>query len=242
MQLLRGSGFMVEVRASGELVAGADPEEPPAGIREQGLGTVHRFGFSMREIDGVWFLHDRPPRPAEQYPSLEDTVRRGLALLREYRRRCSPRQYGDQFALFEASDPCAAVEAVFIDAGWLKPQGRLAELGLSYVGGCTFRARFPKQRRVVVVSVTQVDEPHWRLVVRCYRDASENPQKAAFPVRGHNADGTPIADLHAASLSYTVARALHGPLLAVTSNLRWAAHTEPEPGNEHAEPIAPSPA
>jgi hypothetical protein len=240
--LLRGSGLIVQVGARGELSAAADPEEPPDAVRAHSVASVYRFRFSMREIDGIWFLRDRPPRPAEQHPTLDDAVSRGLALFHEYRKRCSPRQYRDQFALFEASDPCAIVECAFVAAGWLGPQERLAELGLSYFADCSFKARFPELDRVVVLSVARLHDQLWRLVVRCYRDGSVSPRRAPFPVRSNNADGTPLADPHAASLSYTVACALHGPLAAVASNLRWAVHAEPEPGNEHAEPIAPLPA
>jgi hypothetical protein len=156
----------------------------------------------------------------------------------------SPREYGDQYALFDAEDPCTVIEHALASAGRIAPQRNLSDLGLFYVGGCSFRAEFLEQKRIVVVSVARRDHGLCRLTVRCYRIAEADCDIGVrrLPVRGHHPDGTPISDPLAASLSYDVACLVHGALVRVASNLRWAAHADPEPGNEHREPVAPVPA
>jgi hypothetical protein len=239
--VFRASGLIVEVGPGSSLTAVADPEEPPDELRSRGVSVVYLFGFSMHELDGIWFLRVQPPEPARQFAKLEDAVSRGQELLHEHRDRHSPREYCDQFARFEAVGPCTTIEAAFIAARWLTPSSELPQLGLYYVAGCEFRARFPEQRRVVIVSASPLEGRQWRLIVRCYRTARSQGNDDDAPYRGHDSRGVLIPDPLAPALSYTVASAVHHALVCVVSDLRWALHREPEPGNEHGAPVAPTP-
>jgi hypothetical protein len=79
------------------------------------------------------------------------------------------------------------------------------------------------------------------VTVKCYRAAFAS-RGNPLPTRSLGADGSPIADPLAAALSHQVACVVHDALVKVASNLRWALHGEPEPPNEHPEPVGPVPA
>jgi hypothetical protein len=243
VRLLRESGLLVEVAHGHGLTAATDQEKPLEEIRAQGVSTVYGFGLSIREKNGQWLVRTGPSAPTEQYPILETAVRRALALFHEYRATHSPRQYGDQFALLDAGDPCTVVEDALVSAGWLASPENLTRLEASFVNGCAFRVEFAQQKRIVLVSVAHREDGLWRVTIGCYKVALATGQVSPIrlPMRGHSFDGNPIPDRLAASLSYDVACVLHSALVKFTTNLRWALHREPEPGNQHSKPVAPAP-
>jgi hypothetical protein len=87
VRVLSESGLVVETLAHSHISAAAEPAEPDETIRAQGVSVVYGFGFSLRQVDGTWFLRAGPPGPSEQYPDLAAAVARGLALFREHRER-----------------------------------------------------------------------------------------------------------------------------------------------------------
>jgi hypothetical protein len=240
--ILRGSGLTVEVGPGSRLSAAADPDEPSQKTRDQRVNAVYGFAFSLYEIDSVWFLRVEPLKPSEEYATLDAAIQRALVTFDEYRQGRSAKQFGDQFALFEAAEPCTVVEAAFVSAGWLGSQAHLAELGLSYVGGCSFDAAFPEQRRLVRVSLSRRSGGSWRLVVRCYRAASAGRDAPPMAARNYSLDGTPLEDALAPGLAYKVALAVHRALVPVASGLRWNAHGDPDAVSSHDAPVPPSPA
>ena len=67
-------------------VAAAGRREPYEALKTQGVAWTFDFGFSGRIIDSTWFFrHEPPPKPAEQYSSLDEVVTRGLELFEQYR-------------------------------------------------------------------------------------------------------------------------------------------------------------
>jgi hypothetical protein len=67
-------------------VAAAGRREPEEIFKDQGIAWVYDFGFRARKIGATWFFRpDPPPKPAEQYSSLDEVVARGLELFEKYR-------------------------------------------------------------------------------------------------------------------------------------------------------------
>lgn len=241
VRMLRGAGMIVEVGESLELVACADPEDPPPVLRDQGVQTSYSFGFSLRRVDAVWFLHATPMKPAEQFELLDDAVFRGLKLLSQYRDHHSPRVYWDQFTVFNAVDPCPLVEGALVKAGWLAPQDHLAHLGLTFHNGAYFSLAFPHEKRIVTVCASPSGDGAWSLAIRCYRKAPSD-SGSAVPIRMRNREGGPIPDPTAPNLSYRVALTVHVALVTASTNLRWAVHAEPTAAVSSMVPIMPTPA
>jgi hypothetical protein len=235
---LRRAGLVVQQGPGLELVAAADPQPWPGPPTEHDGILAYRFGFSLRHIDGAWFARLSPPTPAEQHAELEQAVTRALELFRSYRSTASPDVYWDQFARFSADAPLPVIERALVSAGWLSPTDRLRALGVEYLSGGTFLLDFRDQARVVLVSAIPEPPDSWRLAVRCYRravGAGADP----FPVRGHSADGSPIPISRAPQLSFEVASVVHRAVVGVASNVRWAAHQDPDKTEHRAEPIPP---
>ena len=236
---LRGAGLVVQPGPGLELVVAADPRPWPDPRRENAPDLTYRFGFSLRHIDGVWFARLSPPTPAEQYAELAQAVARGLELFREYRKTASPDVYWDQFARFDSDAPLPVIERALVSAGWLAPTDQLSALGLEYLSGARFVVDFRNQRRIVVVSAAP--EPHdaWRLRVGCYLRAIGSGTSAPMPARGHGADGSPIPISKAPQLTFEVASVIHRSIVGVASNIRWAAHQDPDRSEPRAEPMPP---
>jgi len=72
-------------------VAAAGRREPHESVKAQGVAWTFDFGFSARTIDSTWFFRrEPPPKPAEQYSTLDEVVTRGLELFKHYRNGDSP--------------------------------------------------------------------------------------------------------------------------------------------------------
>ncbi len=83
--VLERAGLEVSV-GNDSLVAAAGRREPHELVKAQGVAWISDFGFSARVIDSIWFFrYESPPKPAEQYASLDEVVARGLELFARYR-------------------------------------------------------------------------------------------------------------------------------------------------------------